>query len=186
MPRQTEPLETLMTDWEDILKRHGAAAWKSAWRVLGNRADADECFQEACLAAFEFSRTHDVRNWRILLQRIANAKAVDRLRLRIRLKPREQQLQDEVVIASDPLPPNQAENSEMAARLRASLGHLPARHAEVFCLYYFDGWTYREIAENLEISTDLAGVWLERARNQLRELLLAGKQTLDEVPHEGS
>ena len=44
-----------MTDWDDILNRDGPAAWKTAWRVLGNRADADECFQEACMAAFEFA-----------------------------------------------------------------------------------------------------------------------------------
>src|SRR5580765_6378326 len=82
-------LESLMTDWDEILKRDGPSAWKTAWRVLGNRADADECFQDACLAAFEYSRTQEVRNWRALLQRMANAKAVDRLRLRIRQRPRE-------------------------------------------------------------------------------------------------
>src|SRR6185295_15829033 len=92
-------LESLMTDWEDILKRDGPAAWKTAWRVLGNRADVDECYQETCMAAFEFSQTHDVRNWRTLLQRIANAKAVDRLRLRIRQRPREQPLPEEQMIS---------------------------------------------------------------------------------------
>ena len=40
-----------MPDWREILSRDGPAAWRTAYRLLGNRADADECFQEACMAA---------------------------------------------------------------------------------------------------------------------------------------
>ena len=42
-----------MPNWREILGRDGPAAWRTAFRILGNRADADECFQEACLAALE-------------------------------------------------------------------------------------------------------------------------------------
>jgi DNA-directed RNA polymerase specialized sigma24 family protein len=69
-----------MPDWQDILSRDGGAVWQSAYRYLGNRADADECFQEAFLAAFEFSRRQEVQNWRALLKRLAAVRAVDRLR----------------------------------------------------------------------------------------------------------
>ena len=41
-----------MSDWQDILSRDGSAVWQTAYRYLGNRADTDECFQEAFLAAF--------------------------------------------------------------------------------------------------------------------------------------
>lgn len=173
-----------MIDWESILRRDGPPAWRTAWHVLGNRADADECFQEACVAAVEFSRTDSVRNWRHLLQRFAAAKAVDRLRLRIRRKPREQPLPVDHLIATDPLPPDHAESAELAARLRIAIAHLPSRQAEAFCLFYFDGWSYREIAANLAISTDLVGVWLERARDRLRILIVTGDHSLGEVPHE--
>ena len=40
-----------MPDWQEILSQDGPSAWRTAYRLLGNRADADECFQEACLAA---------------------------------------------------------------------------------------------------------------------------------------
>src|SRR5438445_557444 len=73
-----------MPDWPTILSRDGPAAWRTAYRLLGHRADADECFQDACLAALEVSRRQPVRHWRALLQRLAAARAVDRLRERFR------------------------------------------------------------------------------------------------------
>ena len=62
----------------------GAAVWRTAYRLLGNRADADECFQEAFLAALEVSRREPVRDWGALLRRLAAARALDRLRRRYR------------------------------------------------------------------------------------------------------
>ena len=37
-----------MPDWQELMNRDGKAVWQTAYRLLGNRADADECFQEAC------------------------------------------------------------------------------------------------------------------------------------------
>jgi RNA polymerase sigma-70 factor, ECF subfamily len=169
-----------MIDWEKILKRDGPSAWKSAWRVLGNRADTDECYQEACVAALEVSRREKVGNWRFLLQGLATTKAIDRLRVKIRRRPREQTLPEDALAAGDNPPGDQLENAELVAKLRVALGELPSRQAEAFCLFYFDEWSYREIAENLAISTDLVGVWLERARDRLRGLLVSGDQSRDE------
>src|SRR5208337_2441666 len=39
-----------MPDWQEILSRDGPAAWRTVYRLLGNRAEADECFQKQCLA----------------------------------------------------------------------------------------------------------------------------------------
>ena len=73
-----------MPDWPEIIERDGASVWRTAYRLLGNRADADECFQEAFLAALEVSRREPVRDWGALLRRLAAARALDRLRRRYR------------------------------------------------------------------------------------------------------
>ena len=73
-----------MPDWQEILRGDGPAVWQTAYRLLKHRADADECFQEAFLAALEVSRRGEVRNWRALSQRLVTARAVDRLRERSR------------------------------------------------------------------------------------------------------
>ena len=60
-----------MPDWAEIIERDGGAVWRTAYRLLGNRADADECFQEVFLAALEVSRREPVRDWGALLRRLA-------------------------------------------------------------------------------------------------------------------
>jgi RNA polymerase sigma-70 factor (ECF subfamily) len=162
-----------MPDWREILDRDGPTAWRTAYRLLGNRADADECFQEACLAALEVSRREEVRNWRALLQRLAAARAVDRLRLRRRRKlspspPDWDRLRD-----GSPAPPQRAEDAELTDHLRTALGRIPAKQAEAFSLHCVEDWSYQEIAQHLAVSLDAVGVLLHRARQRLRRLLAA-------------
>src|SRR6059058_3884383 len=73
-----------MTDWEGIVRSHGRAVWRTAWRVLADSADADDCMQEAFVDAVELSRREPVRDWGRLLTRLATSRALDRLRRRIR------------------------------------------------------------------------------------------------------
>ena len=160
-----------MIDWEGMVNRDGPAIWQTAWRVLGNRADADEVLQEAFLGAVEYSRTHKVTHLRTLLQRLATARAIDRLRQRVRRKGREDPLPDDVLTASGPSPSQRFEDAELSANLRLALGKINPKQAEVVCLFYLNGWTYPEIAEHLAISNDVVGVWLHRTRGRLRELL---------------
>ena len=165
-----------MIDWEGILSRDGPAVWRTAWRVLGNRADADEVFQETFVAALEYSGTHAVIHWRGLLQRLATSRAIDRLRQKVRRRNREMPLPEDHLKSSEPMPSQGAENAELSAKLRRALAGIPPRHAEVFCLFHLDGWSYPEIAEHLAISTDVVGVWLFRAKGKLRELLAEKKE----------
>src|SRR5256885_15383646 len=75
-----------MMDWTVIVHEHGPAVWRTLWRLLGNRADADECFQETFLTALQYSRGQGrgVLSWSGLLQTIATSRAMDRLRQRYR------------------------------------------------------------------------------------------------------
>jgi RNA polymerase sigma-70 factor (ECF subfamily) len=161
-----------MPDWDEILGRDGPAAWRTAYRLLGHRADADECFQEACLAALEESRRRPVRHWRALLQRLAAARAVDRLRARGR-RPAGPEPDWSAVPGPAPPPPQGAEEAELAERLREALAQVPPQQAEVFCLHCLEGWNYQEIAQQLAVTVNAVGVLLHRARLRLRELLAA-------------
>ena len=107
-----------MPDWQEIVSRDGDAVWRTAYRYLGNRADADECFQEAFLAAWELSRRQQVRNWRALLIRLAAARAVDRLRRRRFLTSRREAPDWEALKDRSPSPQQLAEDAELSERLR--------------------------------------------------------------------
>jgi RNA polymerase sigma-70 factor (ECF subfamily) len=75
------------------------------------------------------------------------------------------------VPSHNPDPAQQLETDELAARLRKAIAQLPQQHAEVFCLRYLNGMSYRLIAKQLGIKTSAAGVSLHRARARLRMLL---------------
>ena len=64
----------------------------------------------------------------------------------------------------EPSPSGSAEANELADRLRAAVGQLPRRQAEVFCLTCFEQMTSEEIAERLEISPTATRMLLCRAR----------------------
>jgi RNA polymerase sigma-70 factor (ECF subfamily) len=160
-----------MPDWDEIVDRDGKAVWQAVYRILGNAADADECFQEAFLAAWEVSRREQVQNWRALLLRLGAARAVDRLRQRHRRTRGQLKTKWESLPGHEPPPSQSTDEAELTERLRVALACLPVKQAEVFCLHCVEGWHYQEIAKHLALSVSSVGVLIYRARKRLRRLL---------------
>lgn len=169
-----------MPDWQEILARDGPAAWQTAYRLVGNRADADDCFQETCLAAVDVSRREIVHNWRGLLQRLATLRALDHLRARSRARRRESLPDEDNLHDPAPTPLQNAEDAELAGALRLALSQLPVKQAEVFCLHCLEDWSYDEIARHERMSVTSVGVSLHRARQRLRNLLVRFRE--DQAP----
>ena len=119
-----------MPDWDEILTRDGPAVWRTAYRIVGNRADADECVQEAFLHALEISRRETVQHWRALLQRLAAARAVDRLRSRLRRGRHETLADCDALSGPAPLPSKSVEDAELSARRVLARPHA-ARSADL-------------------------------------------------------
>ena len=161
-----------MIDWQVIIKKHGPVVWQTAYRLLGNHADAADCFQETFVSALEFCRRQRVRNFSALLARLATARAIDQLRRRFRRAQLGASVDSADLVAvpsANPDPVQQAQQHELTARLRRLLSQLPPREAQVFCLRYLNDMSYRQIANELGIMTNTAGVLLHRARAKLRE-----------------
>jgi RNA polymerase sigma-70 factor (ECF subfamily) len=163
-------LQTL--DWQVIVKQHGPIVWQTAYRLLGNYADTADCFQETFVCALEVSRRQQVRNFPALLSRLATARAIDQLRQRIRRPRANTEPADLAAVPScNPDPAQQLETGELAAKLRKAIAQLPKEQAEIFCLRYLNGMSYRLIAKQLGIRTSAAGVSLHRARAKLSRLV---------------
>ena len=169
-----------MTDWNAMVHDEGPAVWRTLWRLLANRADADDCFQETFLAALTYSRgQREVHNWSALLQKIATTRAVDRLRQRYRSRRRNGTALDppgdddlaDALPSHRPGPMQNAVASELSEQLRRALCGLARQQAEAFCLHALSGWSYEEISRQTGMSSSAVGVNIHRARQQLRELL---------------
>ena len=160
-----------MVDWDGIIDREGPAVWRTVRRLLTDRADAEDCFQETFLAALQLWRREPVRSPRAALRRLATARAIDTLRRRYRAARRESSESPATRSDPAPSPPDRAAAAELAEALRAALAELPGRQADAFCLHCLDGHSYREVGDELNLSVDAVGVLLHRARVRLRELL---------------
>jgi RNA polymerase sigma-70 factor (ECF subfamily) len=158
-----------MIDWDELMRREGSAVWRTAYRLLRNKADADECFQETFLGALELSKGQSVRNWPALLQRLATSRAIDRLRKRLRR--REEAIDFGSAKAGSNDPSEHAELAELSAALQSAVAQLPARQAEVFWLAEIADWDHQQIAEQLGTTANSVGVILHRTRQKLQELL---------------
>ena len=157
-----------MIDWQTIIEEHGPAVWQTAYRLLGNRADAADCFQDTFVSALQFCRRRRVRNFPALLTRLATARAIDQLRSRFRRANISSDLMDSSP-SRNPGPVQAAQQRELTDGLRESLSKLPPREAQAFCLRCLNDMSYQQIAQDLGVTANAAGVLLHRARARLKE-----------------
>ena len=102
-----------------------------------------QCFSKpiACGAA------RPAEQWVGILRSMATRRALDHLRRRKTFAAGEEL---DVAAASDD-PVADAIGRELAQRLSQALTELPRRKAEVFCLRFFEDFSYQQIAEQLSI-----------------------------------
>ncbi len=169
-----------MTNWDDIVARHGPAIWDTLWRLLAHRADVEECFQETLLAAMKVSRRQEVESWPALLCSLATARGMDQLRKRYRQGERGRNRRvDEVAagqgmaraVSTDAGPAEHAVAAELSERLREALSQLPEKQSEAFYLHALCGWSHRDLGLRMRMTENAVGVTIHRARQRLRELL---------------
>jgi RNA polymerase sigma-70 factor, ECF subfamily len=168
-----------MTDWEAVVRQHLGIVQRTVYRLVGNHADAWDCTQETFLEAVKIDRREPVRNWSALLRHVATTRALELLRTRSRQRGRCNAEADPAeAISREPNPFSHAETTELADRLRAAVGQLPRRQAQVFCLTCFEQMTSEEVAERLGVNATAVRMLLFRARDRLRRLL----EPLDGTP----
>jgi RNA polymerase sigma-70 factor (ECF subfamily) len=156
-----------MTDWERIVKEHGAVVFATAWRILGHTADTEDVVQEVFLQAHQLQQTQQVRCWEALLRRLAACRALDRLRAR-----RLHAGLEGVDLASRAGSPEEAVlRNELRHGLRQAIARLPRRQATVFCLRHFEELSPERIAGLLNITRGAVSAALHKARLRLASLL---------------
>jgi len=161
-----------MVDWNQILAAHGPAVWRTVYRLLGQHADALDCYQETFLAAYRLAELRPVAHWPTFLTCLATRRAIDGLRQSGRSRRLFTTLAGVPEPASEGESPVQhAQRAEQLDEVRALLAELPEKQAEVFWLNYIEAMQPLEIANHLEISPGEVRVTLHRARTRLRSAL---------------
>jgi RNA polymerase sigma-70 factor (ECF subfamily) len=164
--------------FETLYDRHGGAAFSLAYRMVGDRAKAEDITQDAFLSLWRSGARYDrtrgsVRTW---LLGIVRNRAIDLLRHDLLEAPR---------MSFDPEPRSERASAEYtdaealrreaARQVRGALSVLPADQMRVIELAYFGGLTHSEIAETLGMPLGTVKgrmrLGMEKIRTQLAEAL---------------
>lgn len=134
-------------------------------RMLNASADVDDIVQETFVTAWQrFSELDDPAKVKSWLMRIVSRKAVDRIRS---LRPTVDVDDIEQAAPSNAVPERLVEAREGVAALGAALQELPAAQRECWVLREMGGYSYDEIAAELDISVSTARGLLARARKYM-------------------
>ena len=145
-----------LDSFDRLARRHGERLHRVAYRILGNRQDAEDAVQETLVRAWRslgsFRADSSVSTW---LQRIC----VNRCLSMSAQRHRHQELSDDVVDLRA-TPEVAAEQALDATIVRDALVDLPEDQRVAVVLCDFAGFSYSEVA-------DITGVSLTAARSRL-------------------
>lgn len=166
----------------ELVGRYQSAVFNVAYRMVGNRADAEDAAQETFLKAFRAIGRFDVERplgpW---LKRIATNHCLNWLQLsQIKTTsvvtdmhyPGEEAETMDRFAQGRPLPEQLIIRRETAEQIRSAILKLPPHYRAVIELRHFQNLSYDEIAETLERSLSNVKSDLYRARKTLAELLV--------------
>ena len=158
-----------------LIDRHAAVIVNLAYRMVGNRAEAEDLAQETFLAAFKalstFRADSKFSTW---LYRIAANKCKDWLRA----KRPGQGLNDvdvdetlDIHVAEERTPEHVLSQQQVAQELEQAIQRLPPLYREAFVLKHVEGLSYEEMQEILGVNGDTLKMRVYKGRLQLsREL----------------
>lgn len=144
------------------VKRYHTTVYRLAYSYVRNRADAEDICQDAFVKLIEFtgdfSSEEDCKRW--LIRVVIN---LSKNLLKSCRFTRTEEL-------SEDIPLENAADGELLALVKA----LPIKYGEVIHLFYYEGYSVKEISEILRISQTAVTSRLSRGRNKLRILLEEG------------
>lgn len=149
------------TAFRVLYDRHTAAAFRGAWRILGNRHDAEEATQEAWARALgALAQWRGNSSFGAWLRSIAVNVAIDQVRKSARFD-------DEV----DEGAPQISGDADDRIDMHAAIISLPPGYRAVLVLHDIEGFTHEEIGRHLGITAGTSKGQLFKARRAVRARL---------------
>jgi RNA polymerase sigma-70 factor (ECF subfamily) len=156
------------TAYRYLVERYHVGLIIHCERLLHDRSEAEDVAQEAFIHAYTKLASYDASKGRFStwLYRIATNKCLDILRRR----HRQLNVEDIEAIAEATMPTHM-EDDEARALRAAVLELTPPQYRRIIEAYFWEGKSYQEIADELEMTVSNVGVSMGRAKAKLREAL---------------
>jgi len=155
--------------FEILVRRYEARLYALAWRMLHNRADAEDAVQESFVKAYRsLKRFRGEARFSTWLYRITLNHILNKLRKGSRLRRADLDLDR----MESHLSPTQASRQrELQVAVARAVDELPPRQRAIFHMRYEEERTHAEIAEILGISEGASKANYHHAVTKLRESL---------------
>ena len=162
-----------------LVERHSHNVFRLAYRMTGNRHDAEEVVQEAFLRAYQklgqFAARANFGTW---VYRIAANYAIDRMRQKKKEESRrvepavgEQEIENDPVSQihdAAPTPERLTQSLELRRQMEIAIAALSDSERTAFVMRHWEGCAIEEIAEVLKSSSGAAKNTVFRAVQKLR------------------
>lgn len=166
-PRAEQELE--VPSWDEIVQNHSSKVFRLAYRLTGNRFDAEDLTQETFVRVFRSLHNFTpgtIDGW---LHRITTNLFLDQARRRNRI--RFDALTDDAetrLPGKDPGPERTFEFNNLDVDIHLALDELAPEFRAAVVLCDLEGLSYEEVAETLGVKLGTVRSRIHRGRSQLR------------------
>lgn len=167
-----EQAEWVAPTWDEIVRTHADRVYRLAYRLSGNRADAEDLTQETFVRVFRSLADYTPGTFEGWLHRITTNLFLDlvRRRQKIRFDALAEDASERLA-TTEPGPERVYEQNNLDPDIQHALDALPADFRAAVVLCDLEGLTYEEIALTLNIKVGTVRSRIHRGRVLLREAL---------------
>jgi len=168
--------------FNQIVREYQASVYRTAYRVLGERASAEDATQDAFISAFKHIRSYRGGSFKAWLLRIVTNACYDQLRVKQRRPTtsldatNENSDEPNWVADAGESPQDFAERRELGSTIQRGIALLAEDQRVTLVLSDVEELSYEEIAKVMETNVGTVKSRLSRARAELRDFLVAQRE----------
>jgi RNA polymerase sigma-70 factor (ECF subfamily) len=173
--------------WEEVVTNHSAKVFRLAYRLTGNKYDAEDLTQEVFVRVFRSLANFKPGTLDGWLHRITTNLFLDQARRKTRI--RFDALADDAesrLPGREPGPERSFEYNNLDIDVQAALEALPPDFRAAVVLCDLEGLSYDEVAEALDVKLGTVRSRIHRGRTMLRESLAHRAPGRSGVPLDGT
>lgn len=161
---------------------HSSHIYNVCYRMLGNAGDAEEISQDVFLTLWQKAKSvrgdAKLSTW---LHRVAVNKSINhrkrggvfsRIKQIMSIDTGEVSLAEQLPAPESERPDRELESREAGEQLAEVMADLPGRQREIYLLHKLEGLSYKEIAEELDITLSSVESLMHRAKQNLQKVML--------------
>jgi RNA polymerase sigma factor (sigma-70 family) len=173
--------------WDEVVRTHSARVYRLAYRLTGDRHDAEDLTQEVFVRVFRSLSSYTPGTFEGWLHRITTNLFLDSVRRKSKI--RFEGLADDAaerLPGREPTPAQVYFDTHLDADIEGALAALPPEFRAAVVLCDIEGLSYEEIAATLGVKLGTVRSRIHRGRSQLRAALAhrAPQESSRRAPHE--